>query len=254
MMKNYIALFIFFISFSTAFSQKLLGMVQLKEGVWIDDTEITNNEYRQFLNAISSEERRVHYPDTALWAKDVPKGEVLVGYYFTHPAYDDYPVVGISHESAIAFCVWRTDFYNKNNEMLLTFRLPSEKEWLEAAELDSELSGSYAGGYSDPNAPTTKSEKKFLGKKRNKGTSLFNYGPISEDVNGGYIFSNPVRSNYPSSGIYGLSGNVAEMTSEKGISKGGSFFQDLNACKKEHITEYSKPEVWLGFRCIAVKE
>ena len=120
--------------------------------------------------------------------------------------------------------------------------------------MDPALKGPYAGGYSNPDSPTTKPEKKYLGKKKNKGISLFNYGPISEEANGGYVFTNSVQSNYPSLGIFGLSGNVAEMIAEKGISKGGSFFHDLELCKKESKIEYSQPAVWLGFRCIAIKQ
>ncbi len=48
--------------------------------------------------------------------------------------------------------------------------------------------------------------------------------------------------------VYNLVGNVAEMTSEKGIAKGGScshFASEATAGKSQ---EYSKPEQWLGFR------
>ena len=36
--------------------------------------------------------------------------------YFSHPAYQDYPVVGISWNQAVAFCNWRTNFKNGYKE------------------------------------------------------------------------------------------------------------------------------------------
>lgn len=49
-------------------------------------------------------------------------------------------------------------------------------------------------------------------------------------------------------GIFNLKGNVAEMTSEKGIAKGGSFAHFATEATPGSSQEYSKPELWLGFR------
>jgi hypothetical protein len=54
------------------------------------------------------------------------------------------------------------------------------------------------------------------------------------------------------SGTYNMIGNVAEMVIEKGIAKGGSFEHKLEDCKITNDQYYTKPERWLGFRCIAV--
>ena len=48
-------------------------------------------------------------------------------------------------------------------------------------------------------------------------------------------------------------GNVAEMISEKGIAKGGSFVVKLDSCKITIDKFYDTTQMWLGFRCVAVK-
>jgi formylglycine-generating enzyme required for sulfatase activity len=55
-------------------------------------------------------------------------------------------------------------------------------------------------------------------------------------------------------GLYNMVGNMAEMVQEKGIAKGGSFHHSiLQSTVKEDIA-YTKPECWLGFRCICEVE
>ena len=75
-------------------------------GFYMDDTEITNNEYRQFMNAILEDSLDVWgeeyimkniYPDTTVWVNDFSHhmGDPMMEYYYLHPAFDDYPVVGV---------------------------------------------------------------------------------------------------------------------------------------------------------------
>lgn len=51
-------------------------------------------------------------------------------------------------------------------------------------------------------------------------------------------------------GISDMIGNVAEFVSEKGISKGGSWAHSLEGSAIRNRQAYSKPEAWLGFRCV----
>ena len=50
------------------------------------------------------------FPDTLVWTSDYTYSynDPLSRNYFHHPAFDDYPVVGVSWKQAVAFSKWRT--------------------------------------------------------------------------------------------------------------------------------------------------
>jgi len=50
------------------------------------------------------------YPDTSKWGGDFPYSynEPMSRNYFAHPAFDFYPVNGVNHHQAKAFCHWKT--------------------------------------------------------------------------------------------------------------------------------------------------
>jgi formylglycine-generating enzyme required for sulfatase activity len=52
------------------------------------------------------------YPDTLCWIADYAYSfnDPLTEKYFWHPAYDNYPVVGVNWRQARAFSVWRTNY------------------------------------------------------------------------------------------------------------------------------------------------
>lgn len=86
---------------------------------YLDQTEVTNFHWLEYLYWISRayETYPVVYknalPDTLSWRSPLGFNEDYVEYYLRHPAYRDYPVVGVSWLQANDFCKWRTDRVNE---------------------------------------------------------------------------------------------------------------------------------------------
>ena len=90
---------------------------------YIDETEVTNLMYRHYLHWLRrvmppDDERYKNIynsalPDTLVWRDVLRDNEVYSENYLRHPAYNDYPVVGVSWIQAKFFCEWRTDRVNE---------------------------------------------------------------------------------------------------------------------------------------------
>lgn len=52
-------------------------------------------------------------PNKETWREELAYNEPYLEFYFTHPAYDQYPVVGVTWEQAMDYCSWRTDRVNE---------------------------------------------------------------------------------------------------------------------------------------------
>ena len=90
---------------------------------YLDETEVTNFSWLEYLYWL----RRIYgdsypeivnraLPDTLVWREKLEYNEPYVDYYLRHPAYRDYPVVGVNWLQANDFCAWRTD---RVNELIL---------------------------------------------------------------------------------------------------------------------------------------
>jgi len=87
---------------------------------YMDETEVTNIywlEYLYWLKRVYGGDYPEIYnkalPDTLVWRSKLAYNEPYVDYYLRHPAYNDYPVVGINWLQANDFCGWRTDRVNE---------------------------------------------------------------------------------------------------------------------------------------------
>lgn len=118
---------------------------------YMDETEISNQDYREYLywvNRVHSAMPQLHrkaLPDTLVWLEELSYNTPFVETYFRHPAYTDYPVVGVSWNQANEYCKWRTD---RVNEMILIRegRIQAEIEGQQGSQnfnTDAYLSGLY---------------------------------------------------------------------------------------------------------------
>ena len=98
------------------------------QSFYMDETEVTNKMYMEFLDwtkqVFPPEDKEGHYkniylgvlPDTLVWRSELSSNETMVSNYLRHPAYADYPVVGVNWVQAVQFSQWRT---NRVNEGIL---------------------------------------------------------------------------------------------------------------------------------------
>ena len=87
---------------------------------YMDETEVSNTNWLEYLNWIRrTDPTNYEYyynelPDTLVWRRPLSYNEPYVDNYLRHPAYQDYPVVGVSWEQAQRYCAWRTDIVNES--------------------------------------------------------------------------------------------------------------------------------------------
>lgn len=162
------------------------------------------------------------YPDTLVWMADYTYSynEPYTRQYFSHPAFDDYPVVGVTWVQANAFSNWRTKInndYNEQNGMALVedYRLPTEAEWEYAARGGRDVTVYPWGG---PYA------------RNNQGCLLANFKPMRGMYGlDGAVRTVEVGSYIPNDfGLYDMAGNVAEWTSTAFDDASSVFTHDLN--------------------------
>lgn len=178
------------------------------------------------------------YPDTLVWMRDFSYSynEPQTRLYFSHPAYNDYPVVGVTWKQAVAFCNWRTnnsDYYlgrkgRPEYKIDGIYRLPTEAEWEYAARGNRTGSMFGWGNY-------------YLRNK--KGCLLANFKPgrgnYAED---GGFYTVRADAYWPNEyGLYNMSGNVAEWTSSLYYEGAYNFMNDLSPDIRYDAADSDKP-------------
>jgi len=162
------------------------------------------------------------YPDTTVWIKDFTYSynEPMHNDYFSHPAYQDYPVVGVSWSQAVAFCNWRTNFKNsyqrdKGKPNVSSFRLPSEAEW-EYAARGGIPSGTYPWG-----SPYLLDDRACF---------LANFKPLRGDYAADQaVYTVEGKSYLPNDyNLYNMAGNVSEWTNSSYDSGSYEYVSSLN--------------------------
>lgn len=162
------------------------------------------------------------YPDTLCWISDFAYSynDPIAKSYFWHPAYDDYPVVGVNWTQARAFSAWRSAYMEAymttvGEPMINEFRLPTEAEWEWAARGGLNLSPYPWGG---PYARNT------------EGCILANFKPTRGDyaADGAAITVEVKSYNANNYGLYDMAGNVAEWTEDAYDGASYYFTWDMN--------------------------
>lgn len=197
-------IYTFLVSGSFNFNGKITSV----QAFLIQKTEVSNLEYRTFLFDLLIQNRKEEFlkakPDQAMWTKlfgetNKPMEEL----YFSHPSYNEYPVVNVSREGAELYCKWLSqEMYKfvdeKKKDQYNDIRIPSREEWVMAASIEGKK-GPYPW------------DGEFV--RNSKGCYLANYKPTdSTYYDDGGFHTVKVNSYLPNDfGLFNMSGNVAEM-------------------------------------------
>lgn len=273
------------------------AMKVVKGNLYACQTEVTIKEYNQFLGYLLRSNQMSLYkkykPDISHY-----EGSMLTffkGYHLSHlesketkfdKDYDDYPIVNISYEAAVAYSEWFTDLYNstkgKKKFKQVNFRLPKLKEWQIAAlgykkfqswELDdNEVE---TGIPKNPNDEVAV-RKRLIPVKGNDilypWYGVYNYRNKAQNIRNcwlgnfkvppdsplcpalpasgdGFPITGKTASYFPNGmGLYDVVGNVAEMIDEKGKACGGSWDHFPKESTIRSTNNYSGPSRVVGFR------
>jgi formylglycine-generating enzyme len=237
---------------------------------FMDETEITNNDYREFLfymkKKVSADSIQKLEPQEGVWAGALSYNDVYDTYYFRFPGFNFYPVAGVSWTQANVYAKWRTEFVSdlirKKNEIDSSFtknqliergvafaeyRLPSEAEWEYAAKAmigtqymdeNQEYGRIYpwdGRGVRNPyNVKRKGKQGDFLANfKRGRGDYA---GIAGTNSNDGEILPTNVYDFPPNDfGLYHMAGNVNEWVQDVYRPLSYQDFDDLNPLRKDGI-------------------
>ena len=217
--------------------------------------EVSNLWYRQFLAEHPEPGNKI---DPSVWKKHFRYS--YFEQYDQHSAFNNYPVVGITYDAAIAFCNWLNAKYRSNEKRKyskLVFRLPDAAEWEWAARGGGRgpypWSGPWTlnarGCYLANFAPN---EEGLLFEENSGQLNWKQTGGIKSKLADGLLIPGPCTSYFPNDyGLFCMSGNVAEMLSERGVCKGGSWCSDEYGIMIESKEKYESPAAHIGFRVLA---
>lgn len=227
------------------------------QAFYLQTTEVSNLEYRTFLNDLIIQKRFEEYEiakvDSTQWTEKEKYGKGMIAWlysYFSHPAYNNYPVCNISRVGAELYCTWLQEEFKKvyafkNEERYENLiRIPSRAEWCYAAsnQKDNQV---YPWGWDSV--------------KNEKNNYVVNFAPSPGRYFDDGAFHQNICKSYITSmnGIYNLSGNIAEMVYEDYNSKtrcgtaGGSWESNEEEIKifgPDPYAGITTPHPAIGFR------
>jgi len=212
------------------------GEERTVEAFYISNTEISNKEYKEFLEALKNygdenllERIKVNHEG---WKKLLAESQPFVEFYFENDAYNDYPVVNITKDAAEIYCKYLKHLYKEKYNLNVEFRLPTMEEYIRAAKGETK-ENTYAW-----------STNNLLNKKNQ---AQGNFKTNNNEVTA------PVESfDKNQFGLYNMSGNVAEMISKTGVAMGGSWNCDAKNSMVENFILFDASAANVGFRPVMV--
>lgn len=233
---------------------------------------MTNFNYAEFMYwterifGHNSDEYISILPDTNVWTN---KDSCLVingDYYLRHPAYRDYPVVGISQMQVASFSKWRSD---RVFEVLLILakKIDSrpDQDTNNYFTIEKYFNGQYFNYKPDTSykyypyfrLPTVAEYKKALlysdsidkimGQKIQCSIVPCINDTLKTDPTA-YITFPCLKNCYKKRYIYNLRGNVREWTSEENISIGGGWTDNKETIFAQDSFQETSQNAWTGFR------
>lgn len=236
------------------------------QAYYIGTCEVTNFEYRTFLFDLLIQGRKEEFlkakPDQSAWNKEFKDGgKAWEEQYFSHPAFNDFPVVNISREGAELYCKWlsqevRSYVGNEKEIKYNDVRLPIRVEWVKAASNEGkQLPYPWDGQY----------------RRNSRGSyqANFTHDIVKDQIDttgwGEIHYDNadilaPSKSFWPNAlGLYNMAGNAAEMVyegmdrSEPGTAGGSwrSYGDDIKIYAPDPYKGVTEAKPTIGFRVVS---
>lgn len=239
------------------------GTAQLTPNFYCDKTEVNNANWREYMQwtahifGASSKEYVATLPDTNVWKQ---KGlATYTTHYFTHPAFNEYPIVGVSQAQAIAFSKWRADRVFESilvKQGKIKWNVTSQNS-TNYFTIERYLSGAFMNYVPDPNfnyypvytLPTTQQQTAIVHytdsintryEKQNSQTLPTSYTSIKPTLQLANVDAIKAKKNP----IHHINTNVAEWLMEPNSCASGN----IENVTTTNVTTQTTPNYYTGFR------
>ncbi len=212
-----------FYSYIPAGSFDYNEMIISIQAFFMQVNEVTNLEYRTFLFDLLIQGKKTEFDIakpaqenwTLLFGEDM---QPMQDQYFSHEAFNEYPVCNVSRAGAEMYCVWLTEAVNatvSQDNKINDVRIPTRVEWYKAASNEGKqlpFPWGTASLKNESNCYLANFDAKTSKTEATQTDTISGDGALLTAKTGTY---NP--NNY---GLYNLSGNVAEMVNNEKIADG----------------------------------